>query len=164
MGKVLIGYATRSGAAADIAEAVADEFRGAGHQVRVANLEDQPRVDDASLVVLGSGINSASWYPEALAWVKESSAELHDTKVAVFNTCLNAADPAKREVALGYNDAVAGRCGSLASETFAGRFEPAKVGFLSKLLARFTGRKAQDHVDGRQAKAWADELLTFLAA
>ena len=56
MGKILIGYATRTGAAADIAEAIADEFRGAGHEVRVANLDKDPSVDDARFVIVGSGI------------------------------------------------------------------------------------------------------------
>ena len=38
-----------------------------------------------------------------------TEADLRAVRVAVFNTCLNAADPAKRDDALGYNRAVADR-------------------------------------------------------
>ncbi|AQP48587.1 hypothetical protein BW730_14845 [Tessaracoccus aquimaris] len=162
MGKILIGYATRTGAAADIAEAIADEFRGAGHEVRVANLDKDPSVDDARLVIVGSGINTAAWYPEAVGWVRASADELRGAKVAVYNTCLNAADPDKRDAALGYNDAVAARCAPISSETFGGRYVPAKVGLLSKLLAKVTGQKAQDHVDCTAARKWARNLHTII--
>ena len=59
------------------------------------------------------------------------------------------------------NDAVAARCAPVSSETFGGRYVPAKVGLLSKLLAKVTGQKAQDHVDCTAAREWARSLLTL---
>ena len=64
MGTVLIGYATRTGAARDVAEEVAGVLRAVGHDVRLANLEQQPPIDGADLVVVGSGINASAFYPE----------------------------------------------------------------------------------------------------
>lgn len=162
MGSVLIGYATRTGAARDVAEEVAGVLRAVGHDVRLANLEQQPPIDGADLVVVGSGINASAFYPEATAWLKANQAELKATAVAVFNTCLNAADPEKRDAALAYNDGAVTRCGAKASATFGGRYVPAKVGWFSKLFAKATGQKAQDHVDAAAAKAWARDLLPLL--
>ena len=162
MGYVLIGYATRTGAAADVAQSMADVFREAGHGVRVANLAEEPAIDAADLIILGSGVNTGAWYPEALAWIRGNAKALGAARVAVFNTCLNAADPEKREVALGYNDSVVGRCGAVASEAFAGRFVPARVSLLSRIFAKLRGHGDDDHVDPTKARAWATDLLTLL--
>lgn len=163
MGTVLIGYATRTSAAADVADAIATVMREGGHVVRVANLDQEPRVDGADLVVVGSGINATVYYPEATAWLKANADELAATDVAVFNTCLNAADPEKRDAALAYNDAAVARHDALASATFAGRYVPAKVSWFSKLFGKVTGQKARDHVDTEAARAWAQELLALVA-
>ena len=128
MGTVLIAYATRASAAADIADAVAEVLRSAGHEVRVADVRTDPGVDGADLVVFGSGINASAYYPEATAWLKAKAADLVSTRLAVYNTCLNAADPEKRDAALAYNDGAATRCGAKASATFGGRYVTAKVG------------------------------------
>lgn len=162
MSYVLIGYATRTGAAGDVARAAANAFRAAGHRVRLANLSDNPEMDGADLVVLGSGINSGSWYPEASAWLRANAAALNATKVAVFNTCLNAVDPDKHEAALGYNDWAVSKTGAAASETFGGRYSPTEAGFFSRLLSKLTGKKASDDVDPAKAGRWAGELLTLV--
>lgn len=162
MAHVLIGYATHTGAAGDIARAVARAFQSAGHQVRIAQLRDLPEVEDADLVVLGSGINAGSWYSEATSWVRANAAALTSTKVAVFNTCLNAAEPDKHDAALGYNDWAISRSGAVASETFVGRYSPAEAGFFSRVLAKITGKTASDGVDPAKAARWADDLLTLV--
>ena len=159
MGTVLIAYATRTSAAADIADAVAAVLRTASHEVRVANVKTAPRVEGADLVVFGSGVNASSYYPEATAWLKANQADLAATRLVVFNTCLNAADPAKQDLALSYNDGVVTRHGALSSAAFAGRYVPAKAGWASRLLALFTRRRAQDHLDVEAAQAWAEALL-----
>ncbi len=159
MGTVLIAYATRTSAAADIADAVAEVLRSAGHEVRVADVRTDPGVDGADLVVFGSGINASAYYPEATAWLKAKATDLVSTRLAVYNTCLNAADPAKQDLALSYNDAVVTRHGALSSAAFAGRYVPAEVGWASKLLALVTRRRAQDHLDADAARAWAEALL-----
>ncbi len=158
MGSVLVAYATRTGAARDIAAAVGDALGKAGHRVRVSSLADAPAVDGADLVVIGSGINATAWYPEASAWLDANQAALLATKVAVFNTCLNAADEAKHDDALGYNRVAADAVDAAASQTFAGRYIKEDVGFFQRLLLTVLGKGAQDHVDTRAATAWASEL------
>lgn len=158
MTSILVGYATRTAAARDVAESVADVLRESGHTVRVADLKDQPAVDDAGLVVFGSGIQANNWYPEATTWATTNAEALRATRVAVFNTCLSAADPAGREQASSYNDAMVKLTKAEAHETFAGRYQPAKVGFFARLLMRTMKRAEQDHFDATAARCWAETL------
>lgn len=158
MGKVLVAYATRGGTARDVAEVVGAELRSAGHDVRVADLKERPEIDGAELVVLGSGINAGTWYQEATAWVAAEEPLLRAARVAVFNTCLNAADPAKRAEALGYNRSTAERIGAEVSESFAGRYVPEQVSWWRRMFLRTMQKPTQDHLDLAAVRAWAASL------
>lgn len=155
---VLIAYATRTAAAQDVALTAADTLRAAGHQVRVADLRDAPAVDDARLVIVGSGIHAGAWYPEASGWVAARAQELRSRRVAVFNTCLSVLDPAARTQARGYNSTVVQRTGAEFSESFPGRYVPEKVGFLRRLLMRTMQKPAQDHFNPELVRAWVATL------
>lgn len=158
MTPVLIAYATRTASARDVALTAAETLREAGHEVRVADLKDEPAVDDAGFVILGSGIHTGAWYPEATAWLTAHAQELRARKVAVFNTCLCVLDPAARDQGLGYNATAVQRTGAVSSESFAGRYVPARVGFLRRLLMRSMRKPAQDHFDPEAVRAWARSL------
>lgn len=75
-----VAYATRSGAAEDAAAAIADVMREAGHTVDLADLKTKPS-PLADLVVVGSGVNAASWYSESIGWLAVNSAALKETRV-----------------------------------------------------------------------------------
>ncbi|MFD0865675.1 flavodoxin domain-containing protein [Tessaracoccus lubricantis] len=158
MNLVLVAYATRTASARDVAELVADVFREGGHDVRVSDLKGQPAVDGADLVVFGSGINANNWYSEATTWAASRADDLRATRVAVFNTCLSAKDPAARDQALGYNAQMVELTGAEASESFAGRYVPAKVGFFRRLLMRSMNHGEQDHLDPAAVRRWAQGL------
>lgn len=158
MARVLVAYASRSGAAEDIAGAVAEVARGVGHDVTLSDLREKPALD-ADLVVVGSGIQAGTWYPEALGWLAGNAEALRSTGVAVFNACLNAADPAKRSDAVGYNRVHADKVGAVASESFPGRFVPSKVGFFRRVFLKTMQQQPQDHLDLDAVRAWAGDVL-----
>ncbi len=159
MGQVLVAYATRGGTARDIAEAVAVVLRDAGHDVRTADLRaSRPPVDGVDLVVVGSGISAGAWYPEATAWLAAVEPKLRSTQVAIFNTCLNAANPAKRDESLAYNRAVADRLKAGPGESFAGRYVPEHVSWWRRLFLRTMQKPTQDHLDLDAVRAWASTL------
>ena len=162
MARVLIGWASRAGAASDIADVVGDELRELGHDVDVADLKSEPDVTSRDLVVLGSGIQAGQWYPEATTWARDNEAALTVARVAVFNVCLNAANPSKREESLGYNKVMAALLDPVACESFAGRFVPEKVSWFKRLFLRTLQQKPQDHVDQQAVRAWARELVEFV--
>lgn len=162
MARVLIGWASRAGAASDIAALVADELRALGHDVDVADLRSEPDPSSRDLVVLGSGVQAGQWYPEATTWAMGHEATLLATRVAVFNVCLNAASPAKRDESLNYNKAMTVRLEPVATESFAGRYVPEKVGVLKRLFLRTLQQSAQDHVDEDAVRTWARELVELV--
>ncbi len=158
MARVLIGWASRAGAATDVAELLADELRKGGHDVAVEDLKGSPVGDGRDLVVLGSGVQAGQWYPEATQWIKANEPQLKKTRVALFNVCLNAADPDKRAEALGYNRAVTTKLSPLVEESFAGRYVPAKVSWLKRIFLRTLQKPGQDHVDETAVRSWGRKL------
>lgn len=137
---------------------LAEELRAAGVDVDVADLKNSPGPNGCALVVLGSGVQAGQWYPEASAWIATHRTELAATQVAVFNVCLNAADPSKREESLGYNKAILGKRSPVAQESFGGRYVPEKVSWVKRQFLRTLQKPAQDHVDETAVRAWAREL------
>ncbi|MFZ2751390.1 MAG: flavodoxin domain-containing protein [Propioniciclava sp.] len=163
MGSVLVAYATRTRAARDVAAALADTFTRAGHRVRLADLgHSDPGVEDTDLVVVGSGIRATVWYPEAMAWLDAHAEALGGCPVAVFNTCLNAADPTKRDESLGYNRGAAALVPVHAQETFTGRYVRDQVGWAQGFLLRLLRQREQDHVDVARARAWGATLTALM--
>ena len=164
MGRVLIGWASRAGATSDIAGLLADQLRMRGHDVDVTDLRADPNPAARDLVVLGSGVQACQWYPEATSWVSANASTLETTPVAMFNVCLNAAQPAKRDEALGYNRAVATRITPVAAESFAGRYVPEHVSWFKRLFLKTLRTAPQDHVDENAVRAWGDELSELVTS
>lgn len=141
---------------------LAEELRAAGADVEVADLKSAPCPYACDLVVLGSGVQAGQWYPEAMAWISAQAPELSGGPVAVFNVCLNAANPSKRDESLGYNRAVVGKLSPVAQESFGGRYVPEKVSWFKRLFLRTLQKPAQDHVDETTVRAWGRELTGLL--
>lgn len=163
MGRILITYATRAGATTDVAGVLADALRQAGHDVATADVATDPCPDGVDLVIVGSGIHATAWYPEALGWLERHAAGLQG-RLALFNVCLNAADPAKRDETLGYNDATAALAVPRASASFAGRYVPERVSLWKRVFMRTMRASVTDHVDPQAIRAWATELDARVAA
>lgn len=160
MARILISHATRAGATSDVADILAAGLRELDHDVVVSRCQIAPSPDDFDLVVVGSGIHAGSWYGEAVNWLTRHSASLTG-RVALFNVCLNAADPAKQDEALGYNAGLAADLDASSSASFAGRFVPERVGFLKRWLLRSMNQKPADHVDPGAIRAWATTLAAL---
>lgn len=73
-----------------------------------------------------------------------------------------AEDPAKREESLGYNKAAQKTIDASAAESFAGRYAPAKVGFLARLLFKAKQQQPQDYLDPDMIRSWAGSILVGL--
>lgn len=167
MVRVLIGYASRTGSTADVAGMLAEQFLADGCDVVVADLRDQPLVDDFDVVVAGSAIQMQSWLPEATAWLRLRGPVLREKQVALFNVCMAATEtdnPAKRDESLAYNKAAAKVVRPVAVESFGGRYTPEKVGWIARMLFRAQQTEPKDYVEPAKIRAWADALLAQTVA
>lgn len=157
MARILITHASRAGATTDVAGIIADSLTQRGHETTTTPVAEAPSPDGFDLVVLGSGIHATAWYGDALAWLERNADQLQG-RLALFNVCLNAADPAKREVTLGYNGPAADLAAPLAQESFAGRYVPQRVSFWKRVFMRTMQARPKDHVAPDVIRRWAAEL------
>ena len=157
MARILIVYSTRAGTTAHVANLLSNQFRKLGHDVSVASASAGPGPSGEDLFVVGSGILAGNWNREALEWLAQHR-DAMDSRVALFNVCLAAQDPAKRDEALGYNAEAEAIIEPVASQAFSGRYTPEKVPLLQRLLLRVLRKHSQDHLDPTAIAGWAREL------
>jgi len=76
MSNVLVAYASKHGATEEIAEAIADELRRAGHSVDCVSAERVTGLASYDAAVIGSAVYMARWRPEARRLLKRAAKEL----------------------------------------------------------------------------------------
>src|SRR5512142_2214508 len=67
--RVLVAYASRYGATAEIAARIADRIRQAGPETDCVSVSDAPLVASYDAFVVGSAVYLGSWEKEAVAFV-----------------------------------------------------------------------------------------------
>ena len=152
--QVLVAYATKMGATAEIAEAIGDELREHGLQVDVRNVADVGSIADYDAVILGSAIYVRRWRPEAVRFLRKHVDELGDRRVWLFHSGPVGPDKDQKQDLPANVRRPARLIGAPPVMTFAGRLEPETAkGFLARRLAR--GDLAGDSRDWKLIKNWA---------
>ncbi len=85
---ILIAYASFCGTTAGVAQAIGRVLSDQGAQVEVRLLKNVNDVSSYDGAVVGSSVRSASWLPEAVAFVEKNKEPLKGIPVAYFLTCL----------------------------------------------------------------------------
>lgn len=171
---VLVAYASRYGATAEIAERIAATLSSAGHEAVARPVAEAGDVDAAEAVVLGSAVYMGHWRKEASTFVKAHRASLARRPVWLFSS-----GPLPGAV-------IPGSVGGNASEdgaptelpeivaavtprehrVFDGRLDPHKLGVRDRLIrATPAGKGLLPEVDGRDWPAieeWARSIAREL--
>ena len=84
--KVLVAYATKYGATAEIAERIGQTLQGVGFDTTVALAEEAADPANYSAVVLGSAVYAGSWRKEAAAWLEAHEAALAGRPTWLFSS------------------------------------------------------------------------------
>jgi menaquinone-dependent protoporphyrinogen oxidase len=160
---VLVAYATKMGATAEIAEAIGAELREHGLQVEVRNVGDVASMADYDAVIVGSAIYIRRWRPEAVRFLRKHAGELSDRNVWLFHSGPVGPDKGQEQGLPSNVGRLAQRIGAEPVMTFAGRLEPATAkGFLARRLAR--GDLATDSRDWPLIKNWAAGIAVAINA
>ena len=86
--KILVTYASKHGATASIAEAIAEELRGHGKVVNVLPVAQVKNVADYQAFIVGSAVYLGQWRKEAASFL-----ETHKTLLASHDTWLFSSGP-----------------------------------------------------------------------
>ena len=164
--RVLVAYASKHGATAEIAEAIGTALSGAGLHVDVLRARRVRSLDPYAAVVLGSAVYAGRWRPEALRLLRRP--ELPDHDVWLFSSGPVGevkGDPqeveqwtkpkAVREIAetIGVREHV----------VFGGVIGD-DAGFIRKKMARRTPPELRDLRDWVEIEAWALSIAAALGA
>lgn len=94
--KVLVTYATKYGATAEIAEKIAGVLKKTGATVDVEDVRNVDCLSDYETVVIGSALYMGFWRKEMARFVKKQTAVLAQKKVWIFvSGSTNDGDPVK---------------------------------------------------------------------
>jgi len=85
-GKVLVAYATKYGATAEIAGKIGESLRGAGLEAEVAAVDRAGDVAQYEAVIVGSAVYIGSWRKEAANFLKANEQKLTGMPVWLFSS------------------------------------------------------------------------------
>lgn len=155
MTHVLVAYASKHGATAEIAEAVGAELRQAGHDVDCLSAEKVSSIDANEAAVSGSAVYMKRWLPEARRLLKRHAKELADRPFWVFSSGPfgEKPDPSwsepprtiKRAEHLGVRDHV----------VFGGRLPLEPSNFMERAMVRDCPPDKRDLRDWDEIREWA---------
>jgi menaquinone-dependent protoporphyrinogen oxidase len=155
--RVLVTYATKSGATAGIAEAIGEELGRMGLVAEVRPIDAVRDVQGYEAVILGSAVYIGRWRKEALRFGSRHAAELRQRPVWLFESGPTDASadegkavPAKAAVEL------AKEIGARQHVIFGGKFGPEQVGnFTRSMIAKGDKSPYGDFRNFDRIRGWA---------
>ena len=165
MTRVLIGYASKHGSTAEIAEVIADMMRASGLQVDCRPLSEIDSLKDYDAVVRGCALYINAWRHEARRFLHQHADELSERPLWVFSSgpvgeSAGALEPAsldpKRVMA------EVERLGAREHVVFGGRLATAPPGPLERALVRRTPERYRDRRYWAEIREWAARIADAL--
>jgi menaquinone-dependent protoporphyrinogen oxidase len=164
--QVLVAYATKYGATAEIAEKIGEVLRQAGLQ---ADVRPADRVGDLSAygaVVLGSAVYIGRWRKEAARFLKANETALAGKPVWLFSSGpTDEGDPV--ELTQGWRfpgnlQPIADRIGPRDMALFHGAVDANKLNFIEKWMLKNVKASMGDFRDWEAIRSWATAIASEL--
>lgn len=165
--RVLVTFASRHGATAGIAEAIAAVLRDTvdddpSHVVEVLPADDVDAVEDYDAVIIGSAVYLGRWLLPARALVRHNTAALSDRPVWLFSSG-PVGDPAVPAQDASDVPALADLVGARGSRTFSGRLRLAELSRAERTAIRGVHVAEGDYRDWVEIRSWAEDVADSLA-
>jgi menaquinone-dependent protoporphyrinogen oxidase len=165
-GKVLVTYATKHGATAEIAEKVGGLLRDSGLPVEVLPVERVGDLGPYGAVVLGSGVYMGQWRKEAAAFLEAQEKALTERPVWIFSSGpTGPGDPVEQLKGWRLPEAlrpIADRIRPRDLAVFGGALDTAKLSFFEKLILKMVKAPVGDFRDWDAIAAWAQGIAAGL--
>lgn len=164
--RILVAYATKSGATAGIAQAIGEELGRMGLPADVQLADSVRDLAGYDAVILGSAVYIGKWRKEALRFGLRHAEELRRKPIWLFESgpTDTSADEGKAVPAKGAVE-LAARIGARQLIVFGGKFGPEQVGnFTRSLIAKGDKSPYGDFRNFDRIRAWARGIGTELQA
>ena len=160
----LVAVASRHGSTEGIAEAIAEELRGAGIDTDLREADEVLDLEGYTAVVLGSAVYLGNWLPEARRVVERHRARLATVPVWLFSSGpLGEEDPEPP----GDPERLADLLQALRPrehQRFVGKLDKRTLGFGERLAARLVHAPEGDFRAWDAIRAWARSIAAALMA
>jgi len=161
--RALVVAASKHGATAGIAAAIADTLRGRGVIPVSAEPDDVCDLDDIDAVVLGSAVYAGHWLRPATSLVERLGDELAARPVWLFSSG-PVGDPPKPSEAPADAAVMVEAAHARGHHLFAGKLDRASLGIGERAVVRVLRAPEGDSRDWPEVEAWADEIDDALGA
>jgi menaquinone-dependent protoporphyrinogen oxidase len=167
--RVLVTYASRTGATVGVAEAIGKTLSENGLEVEVRPMSEVTNLTPYDAVVAGSAIQSRQWLPEAMQFMRTYQPELTHKPFAAFLVCMTLAMKNKdyQSAVAQWLEPVRSLVRPMSEGLFAGALDISKVpSFTTRLQFRISVALGVwtegDHRDWTAIHAWANKLALKL--
>jgi menaquinone-dependent protoporphyrinogen oxidase len=164
---ILVAYATRYGSTREVAESIGATLRAHGNIVDVRPAKDVETLDEYRAVVLGAPLYIGKLLADAQHFLARFQVQFAGTPLAIF--ALGPVNDDEEEIKgareqLDKELAKHQWLAPIAVNVFVGRYDPAHLGFLHKLMAAMPatplhGLSATDERDWQATRDWANDLV-----
>jgi menaquinone-dependent protoporphyrinogen oxidase len=162
--KILVAFASRHGSTSEIADALAQELRVAGHSVAVRQADEVKELGGYEAAVIGSALYMGNWLPEARRFVEEHRERLATVPVWLFSSGpLGTGDPQPNGDPA-HLDAMMRATHARGHRVFVGKLNPGDLGFGERLMAKVVKAPEGDFRDWDDIRAWAREIAAAAPA
>jgi menaquinone-dependent protoporphyrinogen oxidase len=159
--RVLVTVASKHGATAEIASAIAEEIRESNIEVDLLAPEAVGEVETYDAVVVGSAVYAGHWLEPVRAFVDHHAAQLAQRPVWLFSSG-PIGDPPKPDEELVEIEPMLRRLAARGHRTFTGRLDPDALGFVERALTAALRAPHGDFRDFNDVRSWAAGIAEAL--
>ena len=153
--KTIILYATKHGAAAEIAQKIADKITGAV----IVNLKEKeiPSLSDFDCVILGSSVYAGNILKEAKAFLAKNESVLLEKKIGLFLCGIGAEG---KETYLNNNFSVNILQAAKSKKFLGGIFDPKKANGFERFIIKIVTKKSEyiNTISDRKIEQFAETM------